>query len=110
MERVVEALNLNYTYYAKGKIKELNVYKSCPFYLEVFELADSSKNLNLNIHFTDQDQFTINGEKNVFSFGQILKDPHFGVFRLIQRYNSPLNDIYRVLWTPTFNLASSLAS
>src|SRR5215213_4329684 len=37
MSRVVKVLNLNFTYLAKGNIKELNIYKSGPFHVEVFE-------------------------------------------------------------------------
>jgi tyrosine-protein kinase Etk/Wzc len=42
MERVVTALNLNYSYYAKGKIKEQNIYKDAPFHLEPIVIKDSS--------------------------------------------------------------------
>ena len=40
MSRVVRALNLNFSYYAIGKIKELNIYKSSPFRPEAFEIRD----------------------------------------------------------------------
>src|SRR2546423_13363934 len=70
MERVVKALNLNYTYYAKGKIKEMDIYKTCPFYVEAFEIADSSTPFNLLINFVNGDAFTVNGGKNHFTMGQ----------------------------------------
>src|SRR6476646_496617 len=50
MERVVKELNLNFTYYAKGKIKEENRYIASPFYIEAFEIADSSNSFNLLIN------------------------------------------------------------
>src|SRR5438105_877477 len=34
MERVVEKLNLNFNYFVKGKIKELDIYKVGPFKIE----------------------------------------------------------------------------
>jgi tyrosine-protein kinase Etk/Wzc len=42
MTRVVHALDLNFTYNAVGKIKEVNIYKSNPFTIEAFEIKDSS--------------------------------------------------------------------
>src|SRR4051812_39047497 len=41
MSRVVQALDLNWTYLAKGNIKEVNIYKTGPFTLEAFEIFDS---------------------------------------------------------------------
>ncbi len=36
MQRVVEALNLNFTYYALGDVKERNVHQGRPFTVEAF--------------------------------------------------------------------------
>jgi tyrosine-protein kinase Etk/Wzc len=41
MERVVDALNLNFSYYAKGKVKEQNVYHNAPFHIETIQLRDT---------------------------------------------------------------------
>jgi uncharacterized protein involved in exopolysaccharide biosynthesis len=42
MKRVVYDLNLNLTYYVIGKIKESNIYSSCPFKVEIFEITDTT--------------------------------------------------------------------
>jgi tyrosine-protein kinase Etk/Wzc len=110
MERVVKELNLNFTYYAKGKIKEENRYTAAPFYIEAFELADSSNVFNLIITFTDPNTFTVNNENTQIHFGQIFKN-QFGVFRVLKRSEqAQATGIYRVSWTPTFSIASGLSS
>ncbi|MFL5789274.1 MAG: GumC family protein [Flavisolibacter sp.] len=109
MERVVKSLNLNFNYYAIGKIKELNIYKGCPFYIDVFSVTDSSNGFQFLINFRDQNHFSINGENKEFGFGQILRNP-FGVFRLVRRNEFQLGDKYRVTWSPTFPVASALSS
>src|SRR5829696_8688851 len=74
MERVVKALNLNFSYSAQGKIKELNVYKSCPFRVEAFQIADSSAAFSLRLTFEDQNTFSVNKENQLFKFGQVFKN------------------------------------
>jgi capsular exopolysaccharide synthesis family protein len=109
MERVVKALDLNFTYYAKGKIKEMDVYKTCPFYVEAFEIADSSNPFNLIINFVNSSSFTVNGGKNQFTMGQVFRN-EYGVFRLMRRNFDALNNIYRINWAPTYSIASALAN
>src|SRR5688572_12820700 len=67
MENVVKALNLNWTYLAKGNIKELNIYKASPFIVEAFEIPDSST-FTLNIKFENNSHFRINNSEQVFTF------------------------------------------
>lgn len=109
MERVVKDLNLYFTYFAKGKIKEMNLYTSCPFYIEAFEIADSSNSFNLELDFTNGESFTVNGEKRSFSFGEVFKN-NYGVFRLMHRFNAKPDGIYRINYTPSIAIASGLAS
>ncbi|HWJ30419.1 MAG TPA: hypothetical protein VNS32_28050, partial [Flavisolibacter sp.] len=109
MERVVKDLNLNFIYYAKGKIKEMDLYTSCPFYVEAFEIADSSNPFNLELEFTNDGTFAVNSEKRLFSFGEIFKN-NYGVFRIMHRFNTKPQGIYRVNWSPSFATASALAT
>jgi capsular exopolysaccharide synthesis family protein len=109
MERVVEALNLNYTYLAQGKIKELNVYKSCPFRVETFEIHDSAQAFTLGIEFEDENTFRINKENASFKFGQIFKNRN-GVFRLVRNNTGQVGQEYRIQWQPTASVAEGLLS
>ena len=43
MLRVVKALNLQTSYYAKGRFKSTNVYAFSPLKLDIFELKDSNR-------------------------------------------------------------------
>lgn len=100
MSRVVEALNLNLGYLAKGRFKELNLYKAAPFQLQVFSIADSSQGFSLNLTFVNQGSFKINGSTQVFRLGQKIRN-QFGEFQLVRTNNEPLSAEYRVVWQPT---------
>ncbi len=41
LERVVESLNLNFSYFSVGKIAETNLFTNSPLRIEVLQLADS---------------------------------------------------------------------
>ena len=84
MERVVKKLNLEFSYTAKGKIKDYNIYKQGPFVAEAFEIADSSKNFSLGIKFIDDNKFRVDNESTIFTTGQLFQNPH-GVLRLTKK-------------------------
>ena len=108
MVRVVNALNLQTSYYAIGRIiKSHDIYKQTPFLLEVAELKDSSSSFSLHIRIVNETHFTINGEKNIYSFGQFFKNGA-GVFRLV-RTAIPLGKEYNIIWQPTLQVAASYA-
>lgn len=111
MERVVNKLGLNFSYFTKGKINETDIYKAAPFVLEAFELTDSSSSFNILIDFANAYGFRINGEKTLFSFGQVFKNSN-GVFRLVRKpYGVIGNQIqYRVNWQSTPAIVSALSS
>lgn len=106
MMRVVEALNLNFTYLAVGNIKELNIYKSSPFTLEPFEIRDSS-GFTLEIDFASNNNFKVNGG-GPFTFGQVFKN-EYGVFRMNRNFVGEVAKKYKVIWQPTGSVASALA-
>jgi capsular exopolysaccharide synthesis family protein len=109
MQRVVDSLNLQISYYAVGKIKSPNIYKQGPFLLHPFEIRDSSKPFSLNIKFSNNNQFTVNGEKSHFTFGELFRN-RFGVFRLDRNPFSGLGKEYTVTWKPTDQVAATYAS
>jgi capsular exopolysaccharide synthesis family protein len=108
MSRVVNALNLNFTYLAKGNIKELNVYKSSPFTVEAFEIYDSS-GFTLKIAFDNEHNFRVNESQQPFTFGQVFKN-EYGVFRLKRNEHGTIGNEYKVAWHPTSSVASDLIS
>jgi tyrosine-protein kinase Etk/Wzc len=108
MERVVNALNLQISYKAIGKIKSPDIYKQGPFLLEVFELSDSTKPFTLDVKFLNDTLFKINDEKENFKFGELFKNK-FGVFRLNRNsFNSPGKE-YKITWQTTQQVTASLA-
>lgn len=100
MKRIIHDLNLNYNYYAKGKIKESNIYGSSPFIVETFEIADSNLKFDWKVYINDDRSFRINDEKKLIAFGQTFENDN-GIFKLIKIPISTLNEEYRVEWLPT---------
>jgi len=109
MERVVKALNLNFTYYAIGNIKELNIYKSSPFIIEIFKLTDSASAFTLNINFENDQTFRINNESQMISFGRVFEN-EYGVFRLVRNSKIALSKEYKIIWQSTPSAAVGLRS
>jgi tyrosine-protein kinase Etk/Wzc len=98
MQRVVRKLDLCFSYTAKGKIKDLNIYKSSPFTTEAFEITDSSRGFAFNIKFTGPDQFRINNE-GAFHFNELFRN-QYGVFRLIKRAVPATGSEFTLAWQP----------
>jgi tyrosine-protein kinase Etk/Wzc len=108
MQRVVDSMQLQVSYYAVGKIKSPNIYKQGPFLLEIFELSDSNQSFSLSVRFQNDKQFSINGEGR-FGFNQLFKNPH-GVFRLLKNPFTPVGKEYLITYQPSFVVASEYAA
>jgi capsular exopolysaccharide synthesis family protein len=99
MERAVERLHLNFNYFSIGKIKELNVYNISPFRIEPVFLKDSSRSFVLNMKFSGQQSFSVNGSAPV-RFGQEFNLPA-GRFRAVRLDNGQVAEEYKVVYNPT---------
>jgi tyrosine-protein kinase Etk/Wzc len=108
MERVVDALHLNFSYYAKGKVKEQNVYRNAPFHIETVTLRDTVE-FKVLITFKNNFSFTINKDSKTYSFGEVFPTEH-GDFRLVRNSSSDINKEYRIIFKPTPSMASLLRS
>lgn len=107
MQRVVDSLELELSYYAKGKIKSINVYRQAPFRLEIIYLADSGKSLSFNIKYLNENEVKINEELTTI-FGKQFKYQS-GIFRLTKIPNVSHGSEYTVTWQPSISVASSYA-
>jgi tyrosine-protein kinase Etk/Wzc len=108
MMRVVEKLNLEFSYTAKGKVKDFNVYKLGPFIIEAFEVTDSLGGFTTTVKFVNDHSFRINEESTVFEFGQLFRNK-FGVFRLIKKGVPVAGAEYSVRWQSAQSVAGGLA-
>lgn len=109
MQRVVNKLNLQFSYYAIGKIKTINIYKQGPFLVKALQVSDSSRAFSFRVKFLDQDQFRIDEAASVFRFGQEFKNA-YGVFKLEKNMGSPGDNGYKVEWLPTATAAGIYAA
>ncbi|MBI1343060.1 MAG: polysaccharide biosynthesis tyrosine autokinase [Terrimonas sp.] len=107
MDRVVKSLNLQTTYNAVGKIKTLNIYKNCPFRLDILEVTDSAVSYSFNIKFAEEQKFQINNEPSLYSFGQQFKNA-YGRFVLeeVPGMGSIKGKEFNVSWNPSLQVAS----
>jgi tyrosine-protein kinase Etk/Wzc len=111
MERVINSLNLNTSYFAVGKFKSPNVYKSVPFELKALKIADSSRTFAMKISFVNGGkEFRVNGEvEHTFKFGDYFENRN-GIFRLVQKRRTSVGKEYNVIWFPTFNIANNYSA
>lgn len=103
MERVISGLNLNFSYFSKGKVRETNMYNDAPFRIEAFELSDSTQAFSINVLFENAYGFRINDDPKLFSFGQVFKNA-WGVFRL-QKGEGVIVEEYTIRYAATAEVA-----
>jgi len=109
MARVINKLNLQFSYTAKGRIKDQNVYKQAPFALQAIKIADSAKAFSMKIKFDNGKQFKINNETVQFEFEQVFENRN-GVFKLSRNGILPVAGTeYHLTWHPLDVLAGRLA-
>jgi len=106
MERVVKKLGLQFSYFVKGKIKTVNIYKQGPFVVEPFQLTDSSRGFSLKIKFLNDHQFHVNDDKTVIGFGQYFRNA-YGIFRFNRNPGIGISREYTVNWQPAFSAAGA---
>ena len=81
MSKVVKDLNLNVSYFTKGNVRNVQLYKNCPFRADFEPVNDSTHATSFDINFknTDKTDFTVSNSdlsyKEQAKFGQALKTP-----------------------------------
>ena len=109
MARVVNKLNLQFGYTAKGRIKDQNVYKQAPFIIDAVNIADSARAFSMKIKFNNSSQFRINNETHDFQFDQIFENKN-GAFKLSKNGVQPIaGSEFTLTWRPVDDLAGRLA-
>src|SRR6188768_1054924 len=108
MERVVDSVQLQTSYFAVGKIKTLNIYLSCPFRLNIIKRADSFSSFKMNFIFPTENEFRVNKESDRFKFGDVFGNS-YGLFSLTRVYNGIKGKEFNVEWKPTYEQASLYA-
>lgn len=104
MEEVVEGLNLNFSYYLKGKLKDENRYNSSFFNLQPLSLTDSSTAFSIKLNFTNKG-FKVNDDTKLISYGSQFKTPD-GVFIIS---GQPIAGTeYQVTWESTSAIANKI--
>jgi tyrosine-protein kinase Etk/Wzc len=78
MEKVVEELKLNISYFALGNIKTNELYKSSPFYISLLTVRDSIPAQQFNLEPTKDAGFVLthNKEKHSYNFEDTISMPY----------------------------------
>src|SRR6188768_48981 len=108
MERVVDSVKLQTSYFAVGKIKTLNIYTDCPFRLNIIKLTDSFSSFKMNFTFSTENEFRINKESDKYKFGDVFGNS-YGLFTLTKVNNGIKGREFNVEWKSTPERASSYA-
>ncbi|MBK6384523.1 MAG: hypothetical protein IPF69_13935 [Chitinophagaceae bacterium] len=87
MQRVVDSLNLQFSYFVKGKIKKVNIYRQGPFIVNALRINDSSRSFSIKIRFSNNRNFRIDGLEKIYTFGQLITIP-YGVIKLETKLRS----------------------
>lgn len=112
LTRVVQKMNGNFEYWAKEDFrKPKNIYKASPFNIVAEHISDSTKSFALEIDFTDDKSFQINGAKQTYQAAQSFTTPA-GRFILTPNATIPVlpHIQYTITWTPAEQLAERLAN
>ncbi|MET0391947.1 MAG: polysaccharide biosynthesis tyrosine autokinase [Chitinophagaceae bacterium] len=105
--RVVDRLHLQQNYVAIGKFKDLNVYKDCPFLVDVLKVADSSRPYSFKLKFIDGSRYRMNDNPAILTFGQLVTN-EFGVFRIVKNNTPYAGTEYKFSWEPAYRVVSTL--
>lgn len=108
MQRVVDSLDLRFSYLAKGKIKTVNVYKQGPFVVRALKIADSSASFTFKVKFLNENEFRIIDKEGTFRFGQEVVTP-YGSFVFLKTTIPPASNEYIITWQPSVVVAGGLA-
>lgn len=93
MERVVQDMELNITYYRKGRVKNTELYKS-PIKVRIISAEDTIKETNVGVELLKNNQLAISSKKldTLVSFGKPFKVPRVGTILITK--NPEVPDLY----------------
>jgi tyrosine-protein kinase Etk/Wzc len=109
MMRVVEKLNLQLSYIAEGRVKDMNAYAIAPFSVELIDMRADATPFSVKIIFQNDQQFRLEEGGQLFSFGQSIQNRN-GHFMLIKKGPIVPGSIYIVSWRSPESVAQSLVS
>jgi len=109
MQRVVNKLNLQFSYFSIGKIKTINMYNQGPFTARAIHIADSSNSFSMKIKFVDKDHFRVDDAAKLYTFGELFNNA-YGEFTIVRNNVIPAGNDYRIQWLPTVSAAGMYSS
>lgn len=109
MQRVVHRLNLQFSYYAIGKIKTVNKYNQGAFIVWARQIRDSSVAFSFKVKSAGANTFRIDDSATEISYGQEFSLP-YGTFMLNKNFTNTGSFEYKVVWQPVVQAAATYAA
>lgn len=108
MKRVVDKHNLHFGYYAVGKIKTANIYKTGSFLVKGV-VKDSSRSFSFRVKFLNNEEFKVGDDARVYKFGQEFTTTN-GIFSLQKTNGGAGTNTYNIVWQTTDQVAAMYAN
>lgn len=109
MARVVNRLNLQFSFYIKGKIKSQNVYKQIPYNFEIFSLENPGRPFTFKLQFHNN-TVSINNDLLNVPLGKTFTNS-YGTFQISRQGQSSFSSAtYIIKYDPTMDAAAQLAA
>lgn len=109
MARVVDKLNLQFSYLVEGRVKDMNVYGKSPFNVEFIEAPNDTRPFSLKIYIQSSDQFRLTEGGKLFSFGETISYQGRKI-RVNRRGTVSPGMVYTVSWKSAENVAGFLVN
>jgi tyrosine-protein kinase Etk/Wzc len=111
MERVARALDLQFSYYAIGKIKTVNIYNQGPFLAKALQLTDSNHSVVFKkVKAVNENEFRFNDQPKTYRFDTPFSTP-YGTFILYKKFSGQVpSTTFRIEWMPASSAAAYYAS
>lgn len=79
--KTIRSLDFDISYFAKGNIRELEIYGESPYHVQLDTTFSNPKNLKVVVHFLSDSTFTLSSELGVFkgAFGEPIRNKNFAM-------------------------------
>jgi capsular exopolysaccharide synthesis family protein len=107
MTRVVKKLDLEFDYALEGRVKDLNLYNSSPFRVELIDTVTSLAPFSLKLMFGKNGEFAINEQPESYRFNEEISYKGARI-KVVQKSEVQPGLVYEVKWRSAERAAGAL--
>lgn len=109
MARVLNRLNLQFSYFVEGRVKDMNIYGVTPFTVEFAEVAKDTRPFSLKLTSSDGKQFRLDKGNKLFDFGEVIQYGDRKI-RINKTDSISPEAVYTVNWQPIDNAVGAFVN